>query len=71
MYGARALERLFMLQACLRQLSLQTKELAAKAAIKDLNTLLDGKADIDEVCLCPLSSRSFSFSRRALSLAVS
>lgn len=35
--------------ACLRDLSSKTRELAAKASMHDVNTLLDGKADVDEV----------------------
>lgn len=37
------------LDVCIRDLSSKTKELAAKASMQDVNTLLDGKADIDEV----------------------
>jgi hypothetical protein len=35
--------------ACLRDLSSKTTELAAKASLQDVTTLLDGKADVDEV----------------------
>ena len=42
-----------ILQQCLQDLGNTTAELTGKASIKDLNQLMDAKADIDEVSLGP------------------
>ena len=39
------------LEVWLLQVSAHSQELAVKASLKDVNVLMDSKADVDEVCI--------------------
>lgn len=48
------------LDVCLRQVSAHSQEMAGKASLKDVNVLMDSKADVDEVHIIKLFARGDS-----------